>query len=136
MSDKTLQSDEFALGILGLIFSIGFLKANEVFEYFDHLDLFTIQASILIIHFRELLAVLLFSTAYIGFLITALFGVRSTSRRHAELGGTKSYRAIAVVMFFLLATQGFAFLGSFAHAIHKYGDAAQGTTDQRWDFNR
>ena len=136
MQDRTLQSNEFALGILGLIFSIGFLKANEIFDYFDHLDIFTIQNAVLVVHFRELFAVLLFSTAYIGFLITAALGVSSTARRHAELGGGKSFRAIAHVMIFLLATQSFAFFSSFTHAIHKYEDIAKQATDQKWEFMR
>lgn len=85
MFDSKLEDDEFALGALALVFSVGFLKANELFDYFDRLDVFTATGQVLHIHFRELLALVGFALAYIVFLFVAGWGTyRIYSRRTAS----------------------------------------------------
>src|SRR3954451_17613063 len=93
-TEKTLHPDEFALGVLGVIFSVGFLKANEIFDFFDKIDVFRIQGITLVVHFREFLALLLFSAAYIGFLITAFFGIQSIVSHHSHTERAATFRAM------------------------------------------
>lgn len=93
MTDNKLEDDEFALGALALVFSVGFLKANELFDYFDRLDVFVVTGQVLHIHFRELLALVGFALAYIVFLFVAGWGTYRIYRRRTEWNTDQQQRS-------------------------------------------
>ena len=144
MSENKPEADEFALGALALVFSVGFLKANELFDYFDRLDVFVVQEHVLHIHFRELLALVCFALAYIVFLFVAGWGTyriyhrRTTSSTDLqERKGEKHASALdvlVVVMLALIAVHFFALCGAYSHVMHKYSEEIKTSSEVRWDI--
>jgi hypothetical protein len=139
MSETTLHTDEFVLGTLGLVFSVGFLKANELFDFFDHTDVFRLENQILFIRGREFIALILFSAAYIVFLAVALIGVASIGKRNMAAGGATGGRrhallVLSAVLIVLFIAHFFSFATSYAHAMHKYSEMFAHATARHWDF--
>ena len=132
MDDK---SDELALGIIGVILAVGILKANEMFDFFDRVDLFKEAGpGAIVIRGRELMAAVGFAGIYVVFMMLTSVGVWVILRRSANTHSKTSMQVLAYVVWLLLGTQALAMAASYSHAMHRYGEAVSNATSIEWDF--
>lgn len=125
------MSTEIALAVLGILLSVGLLKANELLEFLNSADLYELRedAKTIKIFVTELLAMSLFLASYLAFLGVAFLGTlmivrpdvtggagsSETDTRARGLGRWLAYAvlALALVHFFSLAL-------ASTHMMHRY----------------
>jgi hypothetical protein len=133
MDDK---SNEIALGIIGVILAVGLLKANEMFDFFDRIDLFKEAVpGAVVVRGRELMAAVGFAAIYVIFMTLISVGVWVLLRDSVGTHGPKrSMQVLAILVWLLLGTQALAMAASYSHAMHRYGEAVSNAKSIKWDF--
>jgi hypothetical protein len=127
--------DEVALGTIALVVSLGLLKANEMFDFFDKVDLFVPQGDALLVHGRELVAVVCFAACYVGFLCISFFGIHSIVTKYKGALGRTNLGILSGLVLVLAIAQFFSFAAGYSHVMHKYGDRCQVASKVVWDFS-
>lgn len=135
MSDGTGDySDEVAVALLGLLVSTGLLKANELFQFFDMLDLFSTKATTLFVRGPEFIAAVAFAGFYVVFLISAAFALMEVARRQSDRKRRALLRMVSSVLGVLVLVQFMSLGASFSHAMHRYRDAIVSAQRVEWIF--
>ena len=122
--------EEILLGLLGFIVSTGFLKANELFQFFDMLDMFHIQQKVLFVRGPEFFAAVGFAGFYVVFLLAASFALTLYARPQRR--GSRSLKMISSVIVVLVVVQFMSLSASFSHAMHRYNEAITSVEHVEW----
>jgi len=133
MPDQGEYADEVALGTIGLIVSLALLKANEIFDYFDKVEICRLAGSILTIRGRELIAVGGFAACYVVLLLLIGLGMYQVVKK-AEPNRRMARELLFGLVLILLLAQFFAFSTGFSHGLYKYTQALNTATEFKWDW--
>jgi hypothetical protein len=134
MSDtENSYRDEIVIGLLGLLVSTGFLKANELFQFFDMLDMFHVQQTTLFVRAPEFLAAVGFAGFYVVFLMMAAFALAIVTRvRGRPVHRRSGLRIVSSVITILVVVQFMSLAASFSHAMHRYNEAIVSAQHVEW----
>jgi len=119
-NSDVIQRDEFTLGAIALVITLGLLKANELFDLFEKVDVFVLTGTTLTINGLHLIAFLGFLGCYLIFMALAFFAVLRISVREGMKFRHPSMGFLAVIIVTLATTQFFALALGCTHLREKY----------------
>lgn len=125
--------DEIVVGLLGLLVSTGFLKANELFQFFDMLDMFHATPSTLFVRAPEFFAAVGFAGFYVVFLAASAIALMVVAgARSRRLRRSSGLDIVSSVIGILVFVQFMSLAASFSHAMHRYNEAISSAQHVEW----
>lgn len=134
MSSTNEHMEELVLTAIGVIMAFGLLKANELYDFFERLDVFVRKGNTLLVHGPELVTMAGFIMSYLMFFMVTFYGIYKILTVHLRAQEQLATTILAHVVILLVLVQFFSVAVGCSHLRHKYDAAIQSNPSVVWDW--